>query len=177
MLYLIVQATWGLPQTLAGLIVLAAHAQRPRFHFHGAIVTIWNSRKAMSLGPFIFIGKREANIDAPNGSGQSKGSRTAASDGRPKKANGSQATASLLDKINRPLLVHEYGHTVQSLILGPAYLLVIGAPSVIWLNLPAFSKRRHRRSASYYSFYTERSANWLGEKVLKEASIGQAFID
>ncbi len=29
------------------------------------------------------------------------------------------------------LLVHEYGHTLQSLILGPFYLLLIGIPSVL----------------------------------------------
>lgn len=29
------------------------------------------------------------------------------------------------------LLVHEYGHTLQSIILGPFYLLVIGLPSIL----------------------------------------------
>ena len=28
--------------------------------------------------------------------------------------------------------VHEYGHTIQSIILGPLFLLVIGIPSCIW---------------------------------------------
>ena len=39
---------------------------------------------------------------------------------------------------------HELGHSIQSRILGPLYLLVIGLPS------------------SYYSFYTERWADHLG---------------
>lgn len=30
------------------------------------------------------------------------------------------------------LIQHEYGHTVQSLILGPIWLFVIGLPSLIW---------------------------------------------
>lgn len=47
------------------------------------------------------------------------------------------------------------GHTVDSMIFGPLYLLVIGLPSVlhlIWFN-------RHGAGKSYYDFYTERWAN------------------
>lgn len=75
------------------------------------------------------------------------------------------------------LLVHEYGHTVQSLILGPLYLPVIGLPSAIWANVPALKRRRRNRQTSYYAFFPERFANWLGERVLKEPSMGQAIID
>ena len=79
--------------------------------------------------------------------------------------------------INDRLLVHEYGHTVQSLILGPLYLPVIGLPSVIWLKAPALSRSRRARGVSYYSFYTERWANRLGELVLGRPSMGFALID
>lgn len=53
-------------------------------------------------------------------------------------------------------LNHELGHTVQSMILGPLYLLVIGIPSFMW----AFLRRggmflKH----SYYDFYTEKWAD------------------
>lgn len=34
--------------------------------------------------------------------------------------------------ILQTLLVHEYGHTIQSMILGPLYLIVIGIPSTLW---------------------------------------------
>ena len=47
------------------------------------------------------------------------------------------------------------GHTVDSKIFGPLYLLVIGLPSVlhlIWYN-------RHGKGKNYYDFYTERWAN------------------
>lgn len=48
---------------------------------------------------------------------------------------------------------HEHGHQVQSLILGPLYLLVIGLPSLIWCG--CFEKYREKHNISYYSFYTE----------------------
>ena len=60
------------------------------------------------------------------------------------------------------LLAHEYGHSLQSLLLGPLYLLVIGLPSVIWAGFPALERRRVRRQVSYYAFYTERWADRWG---------------
>lgn len=55
-------------------------------------------------------------------------------------------------------IAHEYGHSVQSLILGPLYLIAIGIVSAC---IPYSSIR-------YYSVYTERWANHLGGvKVVK----------
>lgn len=62
------------------------------------------------------------------------------------------------------ILVHEYGHSVQSLIFGPLYLVVIGLPSLIWGELPALRTRRAERDLPYFTFYTERLANYLGTK-------------
>lgn len=53
---------------------------------------------------------------------------------------------------------HEWGHTRQSLTLGPLYLIVIGIPSIIWAAI-------HRAIAPnkpYNWFYTEAWANKLG---------------
>ena len=36
------------------------------------------------------------------------------------------------EELSKRLLVHEYGHTIQSLILGPLYLIIMGIPSTIW---------------------------------------------
>ena len=66
------------------------------------------------------------------------------------------------------LLVHEYGHTIQSLILGPLFLLIAGLPSFAWAELPQASKYRKDKNVSYYQVYPENWANRLGEKVLKE---------
>ncbi|MDD3946376.1 MAG: hypothetical protein PHI19_00865 [Clostridia bacterium] len=58
--------------------------------------------------------------------------------------------------------IHEYGHTIQSLILGPLYFLVIGVPSFVWRYLTnniIFS------DFEYYEFYPEGWANYLGQAV------------
>lgn len=61
--------------------------------------------------------------------------------------------------------VHEFGHTIQSLILGPLYLFVIGLPSIIWCNGKKFIKMRKEDGVSYFSFYPEKWANHLGSKI------------
>lgn len=71
----------------------------------------------------------------------------------------------------RPLLIHEYGHTIQSSILGWLYLPVIFLPSVIWFSVPALKKFRKQKKYSYYQFYTERWANHLAEKICREKPI------
>ncbi len=63
----------------------------------------------------------------------------------------------------RPLIVrHEQeGHTTDSKIWGPLYLLVIGLPSLLWA---IFGDSRK----CYYDFYTERWANnHAGLKAIK----------
>jgi hypothetical protein len=49
---------------------------------------------------------------------------------------------------------HEFGHSIQSLILGPLYLIIIGIPSsLLAYNISdALNKR-------YYWFYTEKWAD------------------
>lgn len=56
--------------------------------------------------------------------------------------------------------VHEFGHAVQSLVLGPLYLLVIGLPSAVWCS--AFERYRREKAVSYYAFYPEKWANVWG---------------
>lgn len=70
------------------------------------------------------------------------------------------------------LIVHEYGHTIQSLMLGPLYLLIIGLPSLIWAGLPALERFRVRRDYSYYRLFTERWANLLVRRVTGERPMG-----
>ena len=68
----------------------------------------------------------------------------------------------------KQLRVHEYGHTIQSLLLGPLFLLVVGVPSVIWAGLPVFSRLRKSRHISYYRLPPERWANRLGQRCTGE---------
>lgn len=57
---------------------------------------------------------------------------------------------------------HEYGHVIQSRMLGPLYLLVIGLPSIIHAGL-------HNGVCGdkpYSHFYTERWADRLAERYI-----------
>ena len=210
--YALAQVTWGFPQTALGFVVFLAHVRRPHFRFHGAVVTTWESHKAMSAGLFVFIHGSGGTNEPGRSDGSGKSGETSGSGGSNSLSNlggsskscssgelggsgdlckldrsggsnessGSHESADPIDvraSVDRPLLVHEYGHTIQSLVLGPLYLVIIGLPSVVWMNVPALSRWRARTGTSYYAFYTERWANTLGERVLGEPSVGLAKID
>ncbi len=123
--YTAAQWTWGLPQTLIGAALYAAHRKDDHFEYRGAVATAWNKDTGISLGKFIFV---------------------------PRRAGGNAG---------RFLLEHEYGHTIQSLILGPFYLLAVGAPSMLWNRLPYFKNKRRKTGKSYYSAPFEKTANTL----------------
>lgn len=80
-------------------------------------------------------------------------------------------------ELSQRLLVHEYGHTIQSLILGSAYLIVMGIPSTVWGFLPSLNKKRKTEVISFFSFFTERWANYLGERVTGQKSMENLIID
>ena len=60
---------------------------------------------------------------------------------------------------------HELGHTIQSKILGPLYLIVIGIPSITYCGLRRIFPSLRKKN--YYDFYTEKWANNLSEKYIK----------
>ena len=65
----------------------------------------------------------------------------------------------------RKTVKHELGHTIQSKILGPLYLIVIGIPSITYCGLRRiFSSLRKK---NYYNFFSEKSADYLSEKYIK----------
>ena len=130
--YTAAQWTWGLPQTLIGAALYAAHRKDDHFDYRGAKATAWNRDAGISLGKFIFVPRRAG------------------------------------DNAEKFLLEHEYGHTIQSLILGPFYLLVVGAPSMLWNRLPYFKSKRRRTGKSYYSAPFEKTANALAALSNKE---------
>ncbi len=147
-LYFICQCTWGFLQTLMGCFVFLANIKCKHFFYHGAVITEWKNPSSVSLGLFVFVTKKNFYKN---------------------KLDDKEAA-------NR-LLVHEYGHTIQSLFLGPLYLIIIGIPSATWASLPILRKKRIREHISYFEFFTEKWANLLGEKVTGEKSMGMAFID
>ena len=141
-LYLLIQLTWGLPQTLAGFVIWLGCAGRPHELYRCSFVTTWRGSSGLSLGPFIFIPDMLAGA--------------------------TNADVKYRMRKRRELIVHEYGHTIQSLYFGPFYLLIFAIPSFIWAGLPVFRKMRREGRAFYYDFYPERFANWLGERVTGE---------
>lgn len=64
--------------------------------------------------------------------------------------------------------VHEFGHTIQSCILGPLYFFVVGIPSSIWCNSKKWCEKRENGEANYFDLYCESSANTLGALFTKE---------
>lgn len=60
------------------------------------------------------------------------------------------------------LCIHEYGHTIQSLLLGPLYWPVIMVPSAIWYHFFAGYRKKHR--IPYDAFYCERWATAWGKR-------------
>lgn len=123
------QCTWGIAQTLAGLAVFLWLIRRRHFIYRGSIATEWGRGESLSLGLFIFVSEQAS------------------------------------DAAKEELCAHEYGHCIQSVILGVLYLPVIALPSAVWCMLPYFIDRRRGKGISYYSFYPERWANRIAERV------------
>ena len=65
----------------------------------------------------------------------------------------------------RKTVKDELGHTIQSKILGPLYLIVIGIPSITYCGLRRLFPSLRKKN--YYDFYTEKWANNLSEKYIK----------
>lgn len=62
----------------------------------------------------------------------------------------------------KDIIKHEYGHTIQSKLLGPLYLFIIGIPSIVWASIYG-TKLAPETKNGYYKFYTERWADKLGQ--------------
>ena len=62
----------------------------------------------------------------------------------------------------RYLCIHEYGHTVQCLLLGPLYWLIVAIPSAVWYHF--FAGLRKERHIPYDKLYCERWATAWGKK-------------
>ena len=149
-LYQLWQCTWGFLQTLLGFVVFLGNYRSSHFVYHGAIVTRWASSSSVSLGLFVFVSAEPFFTQKYEG-------RFSA------------------EELSSRLLVHEYGHTIQSLILGPLYLIVMGIPSTLWGFLGG--RMRHEKQIPYGAFFTEKWANRLGERVTGQPSIGNLVLE
>lgn len=146
-LYILIQCTWSIPQTFIGFVLFLVYFSQSHTSYHGSIHTKWNRLDGLSLGLFIFT---------PNESD------LALLKGRDKKQ---------FQQNCERMAVHEYGHTYQSLLLGPLYLPLIGLVSFSWARLPRYQKMRKKYGVPYSFCWTEQWANYLGEKILKKPSL------
>lgn len=120
---------WQLPQVIAGCVWCLV--ARPRYLYSHHHVHLFTCRfgGGVSFGPMAFYDERHR--------------------------------AGLLSRDPRvmPYLTHEYGHSMDSRLCGPIYLLVIGLPSGLHLLVRRLFKARWPQLENYYDFYTERRAN------------------
>ena len=147
-LFNIVQLIWGFPQYLLGFIIFFINRTCVQFNFKYAHVTMWNKPYSMSLGKFIFLTNNPYPYVDDNNT---------------------------IENVYQKIMVHEYGHSIQSLILGPLYLIVIGIPSYTWGSIPLISMWRKKHNISYFDIYCEKNANTLGEKITGLPSLGRMF--
>jgi len=141
-LFFFLQCTWGSFQSFIGFVVFLFNLKRKHYFYHGAIIIEWKKCFSASLGLFIFMSVYY-----------------------PKEKKNPQENTYL------KILVHEYGHTIQSLLLGPLYMMLIWVPSFIWFINPALRNMRQEKNISYFSFYTEKWADFIGEKVTGEKTL------
>ena len=75
----------------------------------------------------------------------------------------SDLPAGLLDSSGYRTRAHEFGHSIQSRLFGPLYLLLVGLPSV---SRVLYSRLHYRRTGRvwphYYRGWPENHADWLG---------------
>ena len=74
--------------------------------------------------------------------------------------------------------LHEFGHTLQSLMLGPLYPLAVSLPSLIWAGLPLFEKMRREKRIPYSRLYCEGWADRIGGRfLLKRETEGRLVLE
>ncbi len=140
-IYIIIQCAWGAPQSLCGLILLLLLGKQKRGVYRCAVLTQYSP----STLPRFFRNLASVSL----------GMFIFVNRGENPRPEAVSAVAS-----------HEYGHTIQSLLLGPLYLPLVGLPSFLWCR--RYSKHRAAyasRGISYYSRYPEKQATKLGERV------------
>lgn len=132
LLYILIQITWGVLQSLFGLCLFIKYRKCEHKMYHGSILTFHDGDfGGVSLGCFIFV----------------SGTRG--------------------EEYKAQVAVHEYGHTIQSLIFGPLYLFIVGLPSAIWCNGKRNIALRQEKGIKYCSRFPENWANRLGQAVTK----------
>lgn len=136
--------TWGNMQTMAGLVLYLIYYKCPHRYYKGVLQTVWPKDSGLSMGFFIFTPSEDGGEDTH--------------------------FSERMEYCNK-VTVHEYGHTIQALLLGPLYPFVIGIPSLSWGSIPVFEIIRRKKNIPYTWLFCEKWASSWGEKVTKEKAI------
>lgn len=139
LLYLLLQCTWGFLQSLLGfLLMLALGKQRHIWHAF-ALMTVYDPGKVkVNWFGSLSLGMF-IFVTAREGVAPDPG-----------------------------LAAHEYGHTFQSLLLGPLYLFAVGIPSSCWaLRYRAHYAEYEAAGVAYTSRYPENWAQDWGERATR----------
>lgn len=137
-------------QTLIGFVIFLINIKKPHSFYRGCINTKWNSFSGLSMGLFIFT----PNPDCKN-----------------LEQYAGNTLEGLIERASM-ITVHEYGHTYQSIILGP-FMIIPGTVSLLWGRMNRYERLRKEYGVPYSFCWSESWANHLGEKVTGLPSIGQ----
>ncbi|HWQ57618.1 MAG TPA: hypothetical protein VN540_01260 [Clostridia bacterium] len=140
-LYILAQCTWGFPQSFLGFLLFLALG-RQKHVWHGyALMTVFDSENAKLKWPgCVSLGMFTFVNVSKNGSADPR------------------------------IAAHEYGHTFQSLLLGPLYLIAVGIPSSLWAL--RYMKNRAQYGAkgiAYTARYPENWAEHWGRRAARHA--------
>ncbi len=137
--YLLLQCTWGFLQSLLGFLLLLALGKQRRMWHGFALMTVFDLQK-VRINRFgcISLGMF-IFVTAREGCAPDPG-----------------------------IAAHEYGHTFQSLLLGPLYLFAVGIPSSCWaLRYRAHYAEYKAAGVAYTSRYPEGWAQNWGERAMR----------
>lgn len=140
---LLLHMSWGLPQTLLGvvLLIIVRLADPRSWTFRSELATITTRTTLLgggiSLGPCLFCydySRRYGSASHPAGEALAV----------PASAVRAAAAARAQSRMD----AHEWGHSIQALMLGPLYLIAVGVPSITRAAAARVYRRRLRRGVA-----------------------------
>ena len=151
-LYCIWQFTWGFLQSLLGLLNFLIHIKDKHYFYHGAVL---QNGKTNQVSRLVCLFLSQVNLIFMKSSNLI-----------------TQKTSFLIDYLYTNTDI-PYSHlfSVRYILLLSAFLQLYG------VFLPYTNRMRREKKISYFSFFTERWANELGERATNQKSMDNLVID
>ena len=130
----LLNCTWGIIQTSLGFLLFMRFVNKPHYFYKGSIITTNAVPRTLNFSGGISLGLF-VFVTSDIKSEQISDTNT---------------------------VKHEYGHCLQSALLGPLYLLVIGIPSLIWTLFFKDWRAKHKNRKYMPWVYTEYWADKWG---------------